>query len=76
MRFLSRDACAVLEDMEKCYETRNFSMLPGLIAEAKILASRTENLLELQNTQEMLMADVDRLDKKRRALRGELKEDD
>jgi len=76
MRFLSRDACAVLEDMEKCYETRNFSMLPGLIAEAKILASRAESLIDLQNDQERLMADVDRLAKKQKDLRRELPDND
>lgn len=44
--YLGRDVCQVLEDMEKCLETRNFSTLQGLINEARIMSSRAENILE------------------------------
>ena len=38
----NRYICDVLEAMRKCYETRNFSYLPGLIEEAQLLADRME----------------------------------
>ena len=31
----NRTLCSVLEEMRKCYETRNFAVLPGLIEEAQ-----------------------------------------
>jgi len=41
----NRYLCDVLEEMRKCYETRNFSYLPGLIEEAQSLANRMESAL-------------------------------
>lgn len=38
MRYL----CDVLDEMRKCYKTRNFSHLCGLIEEAQTLANRME----------------------------------
>ena len=72
MRWQSRDVCAVLEDIEKSHETRNFSVIPGLVAEARILSSRVENILELERTLERLMESIESLEKKRDKLRKEV----
>lgn len=42
---INRYLCDTLEDMRKCWETRNFSPMIGLIEEAQILASRMESAL-------------------------------
>lgn len=42
----TRYLCDILEDMRKCYKTRNFSYLPGLIEELQYRANRMENSLE------------------------------
>lgn len=42
----SRPLCEVLEEMRKCYETRNFSYLSGLIEEAQSMGNRMEAGLE------------------------------
>lgn len=41
MRYL----CDVLDEMRKCYKTRNFSHLCGLIEESQTLANRMEAAL-------------------------------
>jgi len=38
----NRYVCDVLDEMRKCYETRNFSSLLGLIEEAQTLVNRME----------------------------------
>lgn len=38
----NRTLCSVLEEMRKCYETRNFAILPGLIEEAQTYGNRME----------------------------------
>lgn len=38
----NRYLCDVLDEMRKCYKTRNFSHLLGLIEEAQTLANRME----------------------------------
>ena len=38
----NRTLCSVLEEMRKCWKTRNFAALPGLIEEAQIYGSRME----------------------------------
>lgn len=42
----NRVVCDVLKEMRKCYETRNFSYLPGLIEEAQTMVNRMEARLE------------------------------
>jgi len=42
----TRVLCDILENMRKCYETRNFSHLMGLIEEAQYWADRMESALE------------------------------
>lgn len=41
-----RTICDILEEMRKCYDTRNFSHLLGLIEEAQSMANRMETSLE------------------------------
>jgi hypothetical protein len=38
----NRTLCSVLQEMRKCYETRNFAILPGLIEEAQTYGNRME----------------------------------
>lgn len=38
----NRTLCSVLEEMRKCYETRNFAPLRGLIEEAQTYGNRME----------------------------------
>lgn len=40
--FVNRSLCDVLEEMRKCYETRNFASLLGLIEEAQTMGNRME----------------------------------
>lgn len=40
--YVNRTLCNVLEEMRKCYETRNFSPLAGLIEEAQSMGNRME----------------------------------
>jgi len=40
-----RYLCDVLDEMRKCYETRNFSYLLGLIEEAQTMGERMEAAL-------------------------------
>ena len=39
---LNRSVCEVLDEMRKCYETRNFSYLLGLIEEVQSMANKME----------------------------------
>ncbi len=43
--FPNRTLCDVLEELRKCYETRNFSYSLGLIEEVQSLANRMESAL-------------------------------
>lgn len=41
--WINRTMCDVLSDMRKCHDTRNYSLMPGLIEEAQIMANRMES---------------------------------
>jgi len=41
--WVNRSICDVLEEMRKCYESRNFASLLGLIEEAQSMANRMES---------------------------------
>ena len=43
-----RTLCDVLDAMRKCYETRNFSGINGLIEEAQDMGDRMESALQEQ----------------------------
>jgi len=40
--WVNRSLCDVLEEMRKCFETRNFAPLLGLIEEAQSMGNRME----------------------------------
>ena len=63
----NRTLCDVLEEMRKCFKTRNFSYLPGLIEEAQTMGNRMERALWDQH-------DVERLRNERKKLEKEIKE--
>ena len=43
--FLNRTMCDVLEEMRKCYKTRNFASILGLVEEAQGMANRMESAI-------------------------------
>lgn len=45
-RMPNRYVCDVLDELRKCYKTRNFSYLPGLIEEIQTLVNRMESALQ------------------------------
>lgn len=59
--FFERDVCAVLEDLKACYETRNFSMFPGLLAELNVMKDRRENLENMEDSYSRLMEKLPKL---------------
>jgi len=44
---MARFLCSIIDDMKQCYETRNFSPLPGLMHELQIGANRMEAKLDI-----------------------------
>lgn len=66
----NRTLCEVFENMRKCYETRNFSYLLGLIEEGQYRAERMENAIEKYGG----WNGVRDMEKKRVALRKEIRE--
>jgi hypothetical protein len=62
-----RYMCSILEDMRKCYKTRNFSYLKSLIEEAQYRANRMEDRLER-------IRDVESMERRRDQIKKELKE--
>jgi hypothetical protein len=65
--WVNRSLCDVLEEMRKCYETRNFAPLMGLIEEAQTRANRMEAGLNDQK-------DIARMNEEWHELRAKLKE--
>lgn len=63
----NRTVCDVLAEMRKCYETRNFSYLLGLIEELQSLGNRMESALSDKN-------DVREWTEKRYDLKKEIKD--
>jgi len=64
----NRTLCSVLEEMRKCYETRNFAQLHGLIEEAQTYSNRMEAKLfdvkdyeRLKERYKQLKTEVDNL---------------
>lgn len=54
----NRHLCDVLEDLRKCYETRNFAPVLGLIEEAQIMGNRMESGLRDVKDLKALNGDV------------------
>jgi hypothetical protein len=64
--YVNRTICDVLQEMRKCYETRNFAPLMGLIEEAQTKANRMEAGLYDKK-------DIDRMNEEWHELRAKLK---
>lgn len=64
--FPNRTVCSVLESMRKCYETRNFAGLLGMIEECQYLANKMEAALSDK-------ADIREWSTKREELKREMK---
>jgi hypothetical protein len=62
-----RYMCSILDDMRKCYKTRNFAYLESLIEEAQYRANRMEDRLER-------IRDVESMERRRDQVKKELKE--
>lgn len=63
----NRYICSVLEEIRKCHETRNYSILVSLVEEAQTLANRMESALNDYG-------DYDRMLEERKDLKKELKQ--
>lgn len=72
--FPNRTLCAVLEEMRKLNETRNYAALLSLIEEAQMLGNRMEAKLFDVKDRESLIEDISKLKKELKALRKEKKE--
>ena len=64
--YTNRLLCEVLDEINRCYETRNFSPIKGLVSEARILGTRMEAGLSDQK-------DIQKLSEYRHELKQEVK---
>lgn len=71
---INRHVCDVLDEMRKCYETKNFSSLLGLIEEAQTMYNRMEASLWNQKDYENAEIRYKELKKKIKALQKEIEE--
>lgn len=67
----NRTLCAVLEEMRKAYETRNFSYLIGLVEEAQSMGNRMESKLWDQKDFERAKEDHSRIKAELKELKKE-----
>ncbi len=67
----NRTLCAVLEEMRKAYETRNFSYLIGLVEEAQSMGNRMEARLWDQKDFERAKEDHSRIKAELKELKKE-----
>lgn len=67
----TRYICDVIEEMRKCYETRNFGYIIGLIEECQMLANRMESKLTENNGVETLHDQIKTLKKESAKLETE-----
>lgn len=70
----NRTLCDVLEEMRKCYETRNFSGILGLVEEAQSMGNKMEAALYDKNDIESYREERSQLRKEVDKLRKEKKE--
>jgi hypothetical protein len=73
----NRTLCSVLDEMRKCYETRNFAPIAGLIEEAQSMGNRMESALqdkkdirEYTEERSKLMRELKELQEKKKDLGG------
>ena len=72
----NRTLCDVLEEMRKCYETRNFSPIMGLIEEAQSMGNRMEtalhdkkDVINWREERSKLKKEINKLEQKRDKLK-------
>lgn len=70
----NRTLCAVLDEMRKLNETRNYAPLLSLIEEAQVMGNRMEAGLSDIKDHKSLLEDISKLKKELKALRKEKKE--
>lgn len=70
----NRTLCDTLEAIRKCYETRNFSYLPGLVEEAQNMANRMESALYDQSDLRYAQKKLKEVKEERRKLEKEIEE--
>lgn len=75
---VNRTLCDVLQDMRKCFETRNFTSLIGLIEEAQIMGNKMESGLydktdveDWTKARPILKKEIEELLQKRHDLKNE-----
>lgn len=71
---INRYLCDTLEDMRKCWETRNFAPIKGLIEEAQILGSRMESALSDQKDLIKLNEEVAKMRREYKTLKKEIED--
>ena len=74
----NRTLCAVLDEMRKAFETRNFSYLTGLIEEAQSMGNKMEaklwdqkDFIAAKEEHEKLKAELKELKKEKKVLKSE-----
>jgi hypothetical protein len=72
--FVNRTLCEVLEEMRKCFETRNFAPLLGLIEEAQSMGNRMEAAISDKKDIAKMQVEWHELRDKLKELRAEAKE--
>ena len=72
--FVNRTLCEVLEEMRKCFETRNFAPLLGLIEEEQSMGNRMEAAISDKKDIAKMQAEWHELRDKLKELRKEAKE--
>lgn len=70
----NRTLCAVLDEMRKLNETRNYAPLLSLIEEAQVMGNRMEAGLSDIKDHKSLLEDISKLKKELKALQKEKKE--
>lgn len=70
---LSRYLCDVLDEMSKCSDTGNYSSLPSLVNEARLMGNRMESKLRDQKDWESLKDDISQKKKEIRQLKSEIR---
>jgi superfamily I DNA/RNA helicase len=70
----NRTACDILEEMRKCYETRNFSYLLSLVEEMQSTANRMEASLYDKSDYERIIKAKKEEQKKLDGIKKEIKE--
>ena len=72
--YTTRYLCDILIDLRKCYKTRNFSYMMGLLEELQYRAYRMEQAMDLSSEIEYMEKQRIRLKKEIKELREEKKE--